>query len=386
MSETVSRDSDSHQQDDATDEDTAQTRRGHRGRRQAVGAAIAVVVLAAGAGVAWSKGAFRSHDSSGIEQGAAAPATQTVVRETLSSQTPVTATLGYAGSYTVRGQSGGILTSLPSAGQVIRQGQVLYRVDNGVPVVLLYGSVPAWRTLDEGVTGSDVTQLNHDLVTLGYANSSDISALGWDYFSWETADGVENLESALGVSNPPGSLALGSMAFEPTGIRVSNVLGTLGGAGYGPVLAGTSDNHVVTISLSTAAETGIAVGNAVSVALPNGDTTEGKISTIGTVASGTSTNATIQVTVTLNDPSAAGALDQAPVTVYITTDSASDALVVPVGALVAQSSGGYSVEVVGAGNTRRLVPVQVGIFDDSSGLVQVAGALTPGEKVVVPAS
>jgi multidrug efflux pump subunit AcrA (membrane-fusion protein) len=74
------------------------------------------------------------------------------------------------------------------------------------------------------------------------------------------------------------------------------------------------------------------------------------------------------------------------VTVYITTDSASDALVVPVGALVAQSSGGYSVEVVGAGNTRRLVPVQVGIFDDSSGLVQVAGALTPGEKVVVPAS
>ena len=63
------------------------------------------------------------------------------------------ATLGYAGSYMVRGRGGGALTWLPSAGQVIGQGQVLYRVDNGSPVVLLYGAVPAWRTLDEGLTG-----------------------------------------------------------------------------------------------------------------------------------------------------------------------------------------------------------------------------------------
>jgi hypothetical protein len=28
--------------------------------------------------------------------------------------------------------------------------------------------------------------------------------------------------------------------------------------------------------------------------------------------------------------------------------------------------------------------VTVGIFDDNSGMVQVTGALTPGERVVVP--
>ena len=56
------------------------------------------------------------------------------------------------------------------------------------------------------------------------------------------------------------------------------------------------------------------------------------------------------------------------------------------GALLAQSSGGYAVEVAGAGNTRRLVPVTVGIFDDTDGLVQVTGALTPGQRVVVPAT
>ena len=44
------------------------------------------------------------------------------------------------------------------------------------------------------------------------------------------------------------------------------------------------------------------------------------------------------------------------------------------------------MEVTGPGNTRRWVPVTPGIFDDASGLVQVTGALRPGQRVVVPAS
>jgi multidrug efflux pump subunit AcrA (membrane-fusion protein) len=90
------------------------------------------------------------------------------------------------------------------------------------------------------------------------------------------------------------------------------------------------------------------------------------------------------VSVKLTNPSAAGSLDEAPVTVNITTASASNVLVVEVGALLAQPSGGYAVEVVGAGNTRHLVPVTVGLFDDNAGLVQVTGNLRPGERVVVP--
>jgi multidrug efflux pump subunit AcrA (membrane-fusion protein) len=384
VSETVSRDGEVQQREDAAD---GEARLSGRGRR-AVGVVLVLVlaVLAAGAGVAWSEGVFRSRASSGTGQGAPPPATRPVVREDLSSQVPMTATLGYAGSYTVQGQGGGTLTWLPPTGQVISQGQVLYRVDNGTPVVLLYGPVPAWRMLDEGMTGADVAQLNHDLVALGYANSSDLSALGWDYFSWETAYGVQRMESAAGVSSPSGWLPLGSVVFEPNAIRVSSVLGSLGGPAAGQVLAATSDQHVVQIPVSTSEESGVAVGDPVTVTLPDGASTPGKISSVGTVASGTSTNATIQVTVTLTHPSAAGTLDQAPVTVYVTVATASNVLVVPVAALVAQSSGGYAVEVIGAGNTRRLVPVTVGIFDDNSGLVQVTGALTPGQQVVVPAT
>ena len=68
---------------------------------------LILVVLGAGAGIAWAAGAFRSQGSSGTGQGAPPPATQAVLRENLSSQVPVTATLGYADSYTVRGQGGG---------------------------------------------------------------------------------------------------------------------------------------------------------------------------------------------------------------------------------------------------------------------------------------
>jgi hypothetical protein len=254
-------------------------------------------------------------------------------------------------------------------------------------VVLLYGPVPDWRTLYEGLTGADVTQLNHDLVALGYADSADISALGWDYFSWETADGIQRMESALGVASPAGSLPLGSVVFEPTALRVTSLLGSLGGPATGPVLAATSDQHLVTIALSTAQESEVALGDAVTVTLPDGASTRGTISSVGAVASGSPGNATIPVTVTLTRPAALRSVDLAPVTVYITTASSpGPVLAVPVAALLAQSSGGYAVEVVGAGDSRRLVPVTVGIFNDNSGLVQVTGALSPGQRVVVPAA
>jgi hypothetical protein len=376
--------------------------RGWRRRRRGGWAALGiVVVVAAGAVAAWRAGVVSPAASSGAGQGVPPPATQPVTRQDLTATTPVTATLGYAGSWTVAGQGGGTLTWLPSAGQVITQGHALYTADLTSPVVLLYGSVPDWRALDEGTTGQDVTQLNHDLVDLGYAGRADVAAGGWDYYSWETAYAVQQLEEHLGVPYPPGSLSLGQVVFEPRALRVSQVPGSLGGPASGPVLTATSDRHVVTIALDVSYESEVAVGDAVSVTLPDGTTTPGVVSSVGTVATtsgsgsgsgtsgaGQSPTTTIPVTVSLSDPQAAGTLDQAPVTVYITTSSAHDVLAVPVTALVAEASRGYEVEVAGPGNTRRWVPVTAGpVFDDTDGLVQVTGALTPGQRVVTaPAS
>ena len=171
--------------------------------------------------------------------------------------------------------------------------------------------------------------------------------------------------------------------------------GSLGGPASGPVLTATSDRHVVTIALDAAQQSEVKAGDAVTVTLPDGSSTPGTVSSVGTVASGlrlggnasasgSGSDATIPVTVTLTDPSAAGSLDQAPVTVNITTASVSNVAGGAGGGTAGPASGGYAVEVAGAGNTRRLVPVTVGLFDDADGLVQVTGNLTPGERVVVP--
>jgi hypothetical protein len=364
------------------------TRSRGRGRWVALGI---VVVVAAGAVSAWRAGVFSPAASSGAG-GQGALATAVVTRVDIAATTPLTATLGYAGSYVVTGQGSGTLTWLPPAGRVIRQGQVLYKTDNGSPVVLLYGRVPAWRALDEGITGQDVSQLNHDLVRLGYADRAVVVALGWDLYSSETAYAVQLLEEHLGVSLPPGSLSLGQAVFKPRALRVSQVTGSLGGPASGPVLAATSDRRVVTILLDPSQESEVRVGDKVTVTLPDGATTPGMVSSVGTVATtttpatGQGPATTIPVLVKLTDPKTAGTLDQAPVTVDITAATARDVLAVPVTALVARSPGGYVVEVVGPGNTRRWVPVTPGIFDDAHGLVQVTGALTPGQRVVVPTS
>lgn len=374
---------------------------GWRRRRRGWRALGIAVVVAGGTLSAWRAGVFSAATESGAgRQGPPAPATAAVTRQDLAATTPVAGTLGYAGSYVVWGQGGGTLTWLPPAGTVVRQGQVLYKTGNGSPVVLLYGSVPAWRAMSLGVTGADVSRLNHDLVTLGYAHASDIGPLGWDHYSWETRYGVRRLEEHLGVAGPPGDLSLGQVVFEPGALRISRVTGRLGGPAAGPVLAATSDRRHVLIPLDASQQTEVKAGDTVTVTLPDGKTTPGVVSSVGRVAtsssgpagssdggrSGGGASATIPVQVRLTHPKAAGGLDQAPVTVNITTATAHGVLAVPVTALLARSAGEYVVEVAGPGAARRYVPVRVGIFDDADGLVAVSGALTSGQLVVVASS
>ena len=346
--------------------------------------AVVVLALVAGGGIAaWQAGAFTGPG----EHGPGNPyptSTRAVTRQTITAQTSMSGTLEFAGSYTVTGKGAGSVTWLPRAGHVVADGQTLYRVDNGVPVLLLYGTVPAWRTLWEGMTGQDVAQLNADLVDLGYITSSDVTAVGRDYFGWETRYGLEKLQSARGVTSPSGVLQLGAAVFEPGAIRVSTTTASLGGPASGPILTATSATQVVSVKLDTSLEGEVMAGDKVSVALPDGTRTPGVVTSVGKVATAGSSSSTVPVTVRLTHPKEASGLDQAPVTVYVTTSVARNALVVPVTALQAQSSGGYAVDVV-SGTRHHLVPVTPGLFDSTNGLVQVTGpGLAAGQRVVVP--
>jgi hypothetical protein len=138
----------------------------------------------------------------------------------------------------------------------------------------------------------------------------------------------------------------------------------------------------------------VRVGDPVVITLPDNSTTPGRVSFVGTVAttpassgSDQSSSPTIEVDVTPVHPSATGKLDQAPVDVSITTQTVHHVLAVPVEALLALAGGGYALEVVGAGGTRSLEAVQLGLFDDAEGLVQVSGpSVRAGQRVVVPST
>ncbi len=310
----------------------------------------------------------------------------TVARQDLSSQTEVSATLGYAGSYSVVNQTPGTATKLPAVGQVVSQGQVLYKV-SGAPVVLLYGTTPAYRSLSEGMTGTDVEQLNADLVTLGYMTSTELSPTS-DEFTWWTKVGVEKLQAALGVTEN-GTLSLGQAVFEPMPVRVTSVSAILGAPAQPgqSVLSATSTTRQVSIAVDADQQSEVAVGDQVTITLPNNETTPGVISSVGTVATAGQNGGSSTITVLVNptDPAATGTWDQAPVNATITTGTVTNALVIPVDALLAQSGGGYAVEVVDAHGIHRLVSVSLGLFDDADGLVQVIGTgLAAGQPVVVP--
>ena len=365
------------------------TQTGGGRRRRWLVMLVVLVVAGAVAGVALAA-AFRGPGSPGGGSGYGT-STAAVQRQTLTQQITVSATLGYTGSYSVTGKGGGAsghgsatLTWLPPQGRVISQGGVLYRVNNDRPVFLLYGRVPAWRTLAKGMKGRDVSQLNHDLVALGYANRTDIAARGWDYFGWDTRYALRKLKAKLGIKGAIGTLPLGSAVFEPSALRVTTVSASLGSAATGPIFTATSARQQVTIDLDASEQGEVKAGDTVSIALPNGTNTPGVITSVGKVATTNSSGSTtVPVEVSLKHPKAARGLTSTPVNVTITTLSVPNVLVVPVGALLAQPGGGFAVEVAGP-HGHHLVHVTLGLFDSAAGKVQVSGpGLAAGQRVVV---
>jgi hypothetical protein len=371
-----------------------------RRRRGWAIAALALALIAAGALMVVTGVFDGGGGSSASADNGLATSLARVERRSLSTQTQFSGTLGYAGSYTVWSGAAGTVTWLPKAGQVIRDGQVLYRV-NEAPVVLLYGSTPAYRTLAEGatsadVTGADVAQLNRDLVALGYVDKADVDP-AWDEFNWATKAGVEQLQRQLGVDQT-GVLDLGDVVFLPTAARVTTLRAGLGAPIGGPVLHASSTARTVSVALQPDLESAVEAGDRVTITLPDGSNTPGTVTSVGKVATASSDNSggsagsggsdsgpTVALHIRPTHPTATGSLDQAVVEVAITDQTVRNVLAVPVNALLARAGGGYTVEVAAGDGTHRLVRVRPGLFDDVAGMVQVSGSgLAAGQRVVVP--
>ena len=193
-------------------------------------AAAVVVVLV----VRSSPGAASGSTGSAGTTGGSA----TVRRRNLVATDTESGTLSYAGAQTVYNRLGGTVTWLPPVGRTINPGGVLYRVD-GQPVVLMSGSVPAYRTLSAAdVDGHDVLELNRNLKRLGF-DATEITVD--DVWQSATSLGVEELQESLG-EDPTGSLALGQVVFLPGPQLVSSLDTTVGSTGSGGGSAGAAQD------------------------------------------------------------------------------------------------------------------------------------------------
>jgi multidrug efflux pump subunit AcrA (membrane-fusion protein) len=356
------------------------------GRRRSLrwlAGALAVAVLGA---AGWWAAGHPGLDGGPAAAPAAAPlATATVQRQDLNGQTKVSGTLGYAGSASVQSPLAGRVTWLPRAGAVIRRGGTLLAVDNQA-VQLFYGSKPAWRDLSVGVDdGPDVKELEQNLVALGYDPDHLITVD--EHYSWATAAAVKRWQDARGLDKTGRFTTTMPAVFLPWAARVKTLNATVGGraAPGAPALDATSDVHQVTVDLDVSQQSYVKAGDRVDVVLPSGQRTRGRVTDVGRVAEtqGDPPNqtTTITVAVALDHPNAAGRLDQAPVDVYVTTETRHGVLAVPVTALLALEEGGYAVETVDAAGRHQLVAVRLGVF--SNGMVEVSGSgLRAGMKVV----
>lgn len=284
----------------------------------------------------------------------------------------------------------GTYTQLPEAGDAVACGDVFYRVDDK-PVLLLCGGIPSYRVLSSGATGADVAQLNRNLHTLGYDKAVGVQLPpDGGAFTWKTQKALCRLQHDRG-QEVTGRLSVPDVVVMPTAIRVLRVAAQLGGSARPgtPVAQATSNSRVVQVSLDPSQRSNVTKDSPVLITLPGSRSATGKVAEIGPVATlpdgkGGVEDATILVTITLDNPDQANGLDRAPVRTQITTTGVKDALSVPVVALVGMTGGGYGVDVLRDDGHRQLVAVTLGQFDDTSGRVQVEGDVKPGDTVVVP--
>ncbi len=193
--------------------------------RRRIAAAAAIVLALA---VVPALALLDSRSSPRDPAGTGVPAGQTtaeVTRRTLTESSTVDGTLGYGATLELYDRLAGTFTWLPAVGATIGRGGTLWRIDNQ-PAVLMYGSVPAYRTLKEGIgDGPDVTELNENLIDLGY---DPYGAIADDEdFSAATAAAVRRWQHTEGLPET-GAVELGRVVFAPGARRVTAVKVALG--------------------------------------------------------------------------------------------------------------------------------------------------------------
>ncbi|GAA1328222.1 peptidoglycan-binding protein [Streptomyces sanglieri] len=356
-----------------------------RKKRRKVVVALVLVAALGGSGALAAIRPWEQHGTASAKP-PVSHGTVAVQKGSLSTGIQVGGALSYNTPTPVIASGHGTITALPAVGAIVKAGAKFYEVD-GRPVVLLTGDRPMWRDLGPGISdGPDVEQLKRNLIKLGHADGLGLTAD--QKFTRATVIAVKRWQKALGEKQT-GTVALGSVVMLPqAAVRVQQL-----GAQLGSVLGATA---VMTVSGTDLVATAQPADNQLSQFKPNGrvtvkladgSTIDGRIRSL--VRGGTGDGGDngsdgadkTTVTIALDHQRQAKQAGPSSVTVTVVGETVSDALIVPVTALLALDGGGYGVQVV-SGATTRLVRIQLGLVADAK--AQITGDVQAGAQVVIP--
>jgi len=263
----------------------------------------------------------------------------------------------------------------------------------GVLVLVLYGSLPAYRNLAIETIGADVRQFENQLHTLGYRGFARD-----DKYTIETADAVKKWQRKLGLPET-GTVELGRVVYVADEIRVSTHRIAVGDASQPgqAVLTYTGMKRMVVVVLDAAKRDLAGKDVAVDVELPDNRRVRGAVTDRRTVTGdngdddpgknsagnpGGQAATKLEVSIAVDTSAVSSDLDGTSVGVVFSRGERRDVLTVPVAALLSLTAGGYGVELVENGRSRT-IGVSTGMF--AAGRVEVtAPGLTEGMTVGMP--
>lgn len=307
---------------------------------------------------------------------AAPPVTTPVERTTLVAELRLVGALAY-GDPEPLPPVDGVITVLPSPGDVIGVGEQVLEVD-GAPVLLFTGERPFWRELSvDSSRGADVLQLEENLHALGF-----LARTPQDRFDWRTRQAVRDFQRSRGVEETGVFTPSSVVIVGRQELRIEQVTARPGEEGVSPGTF-TGTNLRVTAALTEAQSRELLPGTGVEVELRDLSRLPGAIVEVDPGGQVAEDGSTVPATAVIEvDPGLLAGIAPGPVRVIVRDDAdVPVTLVVPANALLATADGGYAVEVWDGASIRR-VPVLIGAVADAR--VQIVGGdLTEGDLVVL---
>lgn len=361
-------------------------------RRLGIGVALAALVAAlAGTGlllIPRDGESPRTQASGAQADDAAGPELNTVAITTgdLVEEKEGVGNVSYGDTWAAPLETQGVVTRSHPKGTVVQPGEPLIWVAN-LPVTLARGETPMYRTLalrrdsaNKLMQGDDVLQLQQFLLDQGFDDPigkpdpekpGRLTADG--VFGPGTQRAVKAWQKSIGAPET-GSVDRSQLAFSPDAVRIASTPRV--GAAFTELLI-TEPNQKISASFDTRSRGFLTVGSTVSMDLGDGQTETGTIrqveATVGDDGSG-------RLTATV-EPASPLAGDIERVKITVSRDLATNALLVPVRAIVALAGGGYAVELA-TPTGPALTRVELGAVVDD--IAEVSGDIADGDQVVVP--